>query len=160
MMKGGGVGIWLLALGFTVPLEGQSQGILDQLDYESDRFDLFTECAPIDNLYILADDEIEAMVENRLQAARLGPEERLQGPSLVIALTPFPLLVFSKWLTDPITGLTKPTATMRIDYNGPVSRLRLEARYGPAIPSERTLVSDILDEFIAEYTRVNEGSCE
>ena len=61
-MRGYGVGVRLvpmLTLGFAVPLTAQDQGILYCLYYESHRFNIFAECSPIDDLYVLADDDIE-----------------------------------------------------------------------------------------------------
>ena len=152
-----------LGLALAVPLAGQAVAISDS---DIDRFQLFTECAPIGVSFALIGIEdtepAEAMAETRLRAAGLyGGGFGFEGPRLTAFPTGSPYLSnwqlgFRKWLVDPVTGLIFwATTWSRIFPYGT----------GPTIDAaerSRRLEADLsgaLDDFIRDYLRVNEEAC-
>ena len=121
----------------ALPLEGQDAEVT-----ESERFELFTECARV-RLFLAADEDVRTMAENRLRAARLYSEDREfsgTAPGLVLDEgRGRPQILFQKLVTDPITGIASWAYTW--------------ARFCC------TDLSDLLDGFILDYLRVNEGYC-
>lgn len=128
----------------AVPVEGQ---VLDRPIMDSDRFALFTECAPV-KLQVLGSDDLAEMAEIRLRAAGLYSEgiNRSTTDRAVLQLNNMAMasgriaesLLFRKLFTDPLSGVTWQAHTW----------LRFCCD-----------LSDMIDEFVIMYLRVNEEYC-
>ena len=132
---------------------------------DSDRFQLFNECGPMELLveeYKNADwadigltvDRIQTMAESRLRAARLYDGTAL--PYLYVNVNVvgdgFSLSVrYNKLLYDPVSGETYPTITW--DGSG-------AGTHGGDAGFILQGLSEHLDRFILEYLRVNEDACD
>ena len=148
--------LWLAFLvpAFALPIAAQEHW---QADY--DRVRLFTECRPIIVGGMNTTDEIETMAENHLRAAGLLLEDPpfLEGTDvwLDIATRPGeqPRLRFQKMLNDPVSGSRGGVTTLDTFWD--------RHRFPAMQPRQdvRARISDLLDAFILEYLRVNEGSC-
>ena len=142
----------VIAFAFAAPLTAQDW----RKDY--DRVKLFTERQPMIVGGMRTTDEIETMVENRLRDAGLLLEEGfLEGPDVWLDIDTFsgeqPHLRFQKMLNDPASGSRGAATTFDSfwdQHHFPVTQTGRDSR---------AVVSDLLDAFIVEYLRVNEGSC-
>lgn len=132
-------------------------------DYE--RFQLYTECKPValvieglpdDAKSIkLTKDRVRIAVESRLRSARLY-DSTVSAPHLYVNInvvrSGYSIGVqFSKMLYDSTTTLTYPAITWEIGSAG------THGRDAGFILSN---LSEHIDEFLAEYLRLNESACE
>ena len=139
----------IMAFVFTVTVqavlvEGQ---VLDRPLTDSDRFALFTECAPV-KLQVLGSYDLADMAEIRLRSARLYSEgiSRPTTDRAVLQLNNMAMasgrlaesLLFRKLFTDPLSGVTWQAYTW----------LRFCCDF-----------SEMIDEFVIMYLRVNEEYC-
>ena len=138
-----------------------------QSDWQSDwdRFRLFNDCEPmylvVETLSAyaaeidLARGAIQAAVESRLRSARLYKSERLGNSYLYVNVnvtrTAFNILfMYRKEVLDLASGLTGGTITWWTGTTGAHGR---DASY------ILSAVSELMDEFLIEYLRVNEEAC-
>ena len=160
----------LAGLALAVPLAGQ----VDDNDRaepnpwaefvtELERFQLFTECAPVYAAGLVSGDEAEdmgltkervwTMVENRLRAARLYDSRggillemfiETHGAAFDVSLK------LLKFLDDPRSG---------VESSAPTWSYHTFGTYGGDTGFIMQIVSEALDGFILNYLRVNEGYC-
>ena len=146
---------------------------MDREAADAERFEYFTECAPLGLGVLvsgpetvgLTEDRVRTMAESRLRAARLYAPE-LPGAFAVLSLLVFvsgPLAVFgmaaytaliAKRRFDPITEGTSATATVDVGLLPRVLAHTSDANGADSImksPTERA------DALVADYLRVNEG---
>ena len=138
---------------------------------QRERFDLFNDCEPMrliilnssGNLITVPGSRINAVqnaAESRLRAARLFTDALDSDlPSLFVAVVPdfrsdlvsryVVRISYSKPLRDPATGLTHVTSTWQKERTAPDD--------DPAILNS---LSQLLDQFLAAYLRVNAEACE
>ena len=137
----------------------------DDAEHEllSDQFTLFTSCAPVMFGRVVVSDEaladsLNEYAKDRLRVARLlfdfvdridADDQRMPisvGVELLEINVGFWLgeLSIGKLMYDPVTDLSDRTTTWRTRQSG---------------QSSKQLLSDLLDEFILEYLRVNEPAC-
>ena len=164
----------LIALTFVAhplcsPAVAQDLPTLEQIEAEldsrrRDRFNLFTNCAPISVWSVLGYDAESAqeMAETRLEVAGLLYDGAFtfDGSYLSIAPSGFPMsswtLNFGKMLDDPLTGATFRAVTWQQSFP-----------YGTGAEISRTersrqVMADLsraLDTFILQYLQVNGDSC-
>lgn len=145
----------------VVPAKALAQ---DELDAQIARFQLFNSCAPM-NLVVegLSDDaasigltqeRLQFAVESRLRGARLYADDQhlfaLYVQANVVG-TGFSVdLRFNKTLLDPSTREIGLATTWSNGITGMTSR-------NPEFVVSQ--LSNLLDEFLTEYLRVNEEAC-
>lgn len=152
----------ILVLALAAPLAGQAVSLLDDVD----RFQFFTECAPVGSLVLvqgdqadeigLTEERVRTMVESRLRAARLY-RPTAGVPFLLVRILTLDngpaytyQLQLQKWLRDDITGVEKGGTTwedLSIGTHGGDAGFIMQG------------LSEMLDHFILEYLRVNEAWC-
>ncbi len=151
----------------AAPLAGQEvpDSVRAAFDFDSDRFELFAECAPVFLIeYVqggqaeeigLTEERVRTMAESRLRAARLYG----RGPPVlevtIMTLDDGP--AFVRWIElskrlrdDDMTGLSRSAVTW--------TSLSIGTHGGDAGFVMQGL-SEQLDAFIGEYLRVNESYC-
>ena len=129
-----------------------------------ERFELFNRCRPVRLLVEgppesaaetgLRKDAIQAVVESRLRGARLYTNPGSGGAYLYINVSvvdrAFRIsLEYRRWVLDPVNDTSGSAATW---HSGSI---------GTSSDASQILsaVSQLLDEFIADYLRVNESHC-
>lgn len=152
----------VLLLAPAVSVEGQETTIPDRID----RFDLFTECAPVELVLSVFDDEddpvgltedrVRTMAESRLRAARLY-DAGLSDARLSLVVTVFRNVFLNaeihKTRLDPFTGDALPTGRIPVPRGG---------RHGGGATAANfimQLLTERVDALIGDYLRVNEGYC-
>ena len=157
---------WKAAVGLTfalaLPLDGQ-----EVTDWE--RFELFTECAPIYMRALitgeeaeeigLTSDRIKTMAESRLRAARLWSETIVTDTYLQVGIAVFQgafayKVIFSKYLYD-----SSGNRHLARTWQEPGAPWPAIGTHGGNAGFIMQRLSEDLDAFILEYLRVNEGSC-
>ena len=133
-------------------------------DDANSRFQLFTGCSPTRVVVTLAPGDVdvtlsrvENLVESRLRAARVyaDPEDSWLGVLLSVNVgfsgdAYSTQVLFFKQVTDPFSGEQGVAAT----WEG--RRLGTHAGDGSFVMQN---VSELVDRFVLEYLRVNEGAC-
>ena len=129
-----------------------------------ERFELFNQCRPMRLLVEglpesaentgLRQDDVQAVAESRLRGARLYTFPGSGGAYLHIRVSvverAFSIaLEFRRWVLDPVNDTSGSAATW---HKGSI---------GTSIDADHILsgVSRLLDEFLADYMRVNESHC-
>ena len=144
---------------------GEDDKLLEELLIVMERFNLFNHCKPIKlpELILLDDDakkiglsdkSILTAAESRLRAARLYDENA--NNSLLIQINVFQSVFsmnvyFTKRLFDPVTDVYMYVSTWRKGVTG---------THGQDSSYIMSSLSQLLDQFFAEYLRVNESACE
>ena len=149
-----------LVVAFAVPVEGQ-----EVTDYE--RFQLFTECAPLKVLAPISGEEAEeigltqnrilTMAESRLPAARLWSDGLSVFLSIGVAVFRGAYaykVAFTKWAYDSSGGQHMAQTWVRPSAAWPAI-----GTHGGDAGFIMQSLSEELDAFILEYLRVNEESC-
>ena len=172
---------YLLALaGFALaaPLAGQDVS-------DSDRFALFTGCAPVklaetwfgpaffgsgsDREFRpdeTASQEHRRMAENRLRAAGIWNDDPYEvwEPFVLGTALDASVAWFTKEVRDPLSGDSKVLQTWELDSWEldpwrPAVNLEAIEDDPSQVAVARDVLSGLLDRFILEYLRVNEGYC-
>ena len=157
---------WKAAVGLTfalaLPLGGQE--VTDR-----ERFELFTECAPVKMIAPitgeeaeeigLTEDRIHTMAESRLRAARLWSEEPASTGFLAVGVAVFReaysyKVTFTKWVYD-----SSGSRHLARTWHRPSAAWPAIGTHGGDAGFIMQILSEELDAFILEYLRVNEGSC-
>ena len=163
---------YLLALvGFALaaPLAGQDVS-------DSDRFALFTGCAPVKLAQTwfgptwfesdVSDQEHRRMAETRLRVAGIWNDDAYEVWEPFVLGTSLDASVawFTKEVWDPVSGTAKVLRTWEVrSWELDPPRSSVSVRDLMDDPSQRAaargLMSALTDRFILEYLRVNEGYC-
>ena len=156
-------GIAAAMLAAAVPAAGQVQ---DPYATQAERFQLFSECAPMQvwaGAFVtdadavarsLTNEALRATAESRLRAARLYADAAPYGLSIAVNVTgpAFSIGVdFDQWLLNPST---RQQGWARTWTRGSVGTHGNDAGY------IRSFVAEYLDQFLADYLRVNESACQ
>ena len=155
-------------LALAVPLEGQEVTA-------SDRFGLFTECAPIFASGVingeeaeeigLTRDRIDTMAESRLRAARLWTDSYLglslpsPPPQLSIGVAVFEgAFAYKMSLSRLVDGFGSGTG-FATTWKQPTAAWPAIGTHSGDASFIMQQLSEEIDAFILAYLRVNEGSC-
>ena len=126
----------------------------------SERFSLWTDCQPVMLLNRInargLTEEIPNLVEGRLRSARFYSETLSEvllivdvDVDVVSGFQWYVRLAILKFFFDPLSGEDGAAITWRRSDHGSGDAERA-----------RSVLSDMLDEFIAEYLRVNADACD
>lgn len=140
----------------TLAATGEAQSTLE-------RFQLFNNCQPMD-LFVegldsdatgigLTEQSIQNVVESRLRSARLYDPNATPYLYANVTVTDrafVATLSYTKWLDDPVTGLSSFATTWDTGAVGSHGR---DANF------ILSTVSRQMDEFLVEYLRVNDEAC-
>ena len=150
----------LTAVVVAVGCRGEATG---QEGFDRDRFELFTECAPV-GLFVtvegsqaeemgLTEERVRTMAESRLRGARLYTSAPPYFQVNIGTLDNGPAYMMSAYLWKRLRDMNGYEAVMPAWY-----RATFGTDSGDAGFLMQSL-SEMLDRFIAEYLRVNEDHC-
>ena len=152
-------GIAAAVLAITLPAAAQAEA------EAWERFELFTECAPMQVLagvFVtdadavarnLTEESLRAVAESRLRAARLYADAAPYGLTVAVNVTgpAFRIDVdFDQWLLNPGTRQQGWARTWTLGNVG---------THGNDAGYIRGIVAEYLDQFLADYLRANESAC-
>ena len=152
--------ILALALSFPVP-----RAVGDASESPRERFRLFSDCSPmqlvIDTLDSnekkigLTDEAIQAAVESRLRSARLYTSDKSK-PFFYVKVhvigNAFSIrLFYYKSVYDPLSGNGAYAPTWNSGVTG---------THGGDAGYIRSAISELMDQFLVQFLRVNENACE
>ena len=148
----------ILALSFMAPATAE-----ETFEERYARFQLFANCTPMD-LYVWVSSEAEeiglkatsvrAAAESRLRSARLYDSEmsfHLSVTANVVGASFSTRLEYNKYFTDSVSGTFGYAITWRSGFIGTHGR---DSGYILGT------ISELMDQFLVEYLRVNEEACE
>ena len=139
-----------------------TQAVAEETD-DRDLFNLWTKCATLDLVIAELDEEetafgltanrIETLVRSRLRAARIYDSDKFEYLFVEVVVVGEAFLVhfdFNKVLDDRRTGLVRLAPTWAYSVLGTHGRSDDYILAG---------VSEVADQFVDEYLRVNAASC-